>query len=140
MAKRKIQEVDSMERKNMLDEFFGMVASLKNSENAANFFKDLLTPSESLMLVRRIAIAKMLLEGRNFEEIIRKLKVGSNTVNYVNRWLYSGFGGYLNEIGKVANKKEFIKRVPDIEWQRIKKRYPAHFLLFNIIDSFKKRK
>lgn len=140
MAKRKIQEVDLKERRIMLDEFFGMVAALKNSEDAAKFFKDLLTPSESLMLVRRIAIAKMLLGGFCFDEIRKKLKVGYNTINIVNRWMYSGFGGYLKEIGKVASKKEFKERVPDAEWQRIKRRYPAHFLLFNIIDSFKKKK
>jgi len=140
MAKRRIQEVDQRERRDMLDEFFDMVISLKNSEDAANFFKDLLTPSESLMITRRIAIAKMLLGGWNFDDIRKKLKVGYNTINIVNRLLYSGFGGYLNEIGKVANKKEFRRRVPDIEWQRIKKKYPAHFLLFNIIDSFKKKK
>jgi uncharacterized protein YerC len=140
MAKRKIQEVDKIERREMLSEFFGMVAELKSSKDAENFFKDLLTPSESLMLTRRIAIAKMLLEGWNFSDITKKLKVGSNTINTVSSWLYSGFGGYLNEVGKVANKKEFKKRIPDAEWQRIKKRYPAHFLLFNIIDEFKKRK
>jgi transposase len=92
------------------------------------------------MITRRIAIAKMLLGGWNFDDIRKKLKVGYNTINIVNRWLYSGFGGYLNEVGKVASKKEFQQRVPDIEWQRIKRKYPAHFLLFNIIDEFKKKK
>lgn len=124
----------------MLNEFFDMIIALKNQKDAENFFKDLLTPSESLMIVRRIAIAKMLLEGFNFDEIRKELKVGYNTINIVGRWLYSGFGGYLNEIKKVKNKKEFQQRVPDREWQRIKKKYPAHFLLFNIIDSFKKKK
>lgn len=140
MAKRRIQEVDLKERQNMLNEFFDMVVALKNSKDAANFFKDLLTPSESLMITRRIAIAKMLLGGWNFDDIRRELKVGYNTINIVNRWLYTGFGGYLNEIGKAKSKKDFRNSVPDIEWQRIKKKYPAHFLLFNIIDSFKKRK
>lgn len=140
MAKRRIQEVDLKERQNMLNEFFDMVVALKNSKDAENFFKDLLTPSESLMITRRIAIAKMLLGGWNFDDIRRELKVGYNTINIVNRWLYSGFGGYLNEIGKAKSKKDFRNSVPDIEWQRIKKKYPAHFLLFNIIDSFKKRK
>jgi TrpR-related protein YerC/YecD len=140
MAKRRVYEVDQKERYAMLNDFFNMVVKLKTAKDAANFFKDLLTPSESLMLIRRIAIAKMLLEGWNFEDIRKKLKVGYNTISSVNRWLHSGFGGYLNEIGKIKNKKELRQRVPDSEWQRIKKRYPAHFLLFNIIDNFKKKK
>lgn len=140
MAKRKVQEVDQKERHVMLDEFFGMIAALKTPENAANFFEDLLTPSESLMLTRRIAIAKMLLEGWSCDDIRKKLRVGYNTINSVNKWLYSGFGGYLKEIGKPRSKKEFQRRIPDTEWKRIKRRYPAHFLLFNVIDNFKKRK
>jgi uncharacterized protein YerC len=138
MSKRRVYEVDQRERYSMLNDFFRMVAELKTQKDAANFFKDLLTPSESLMLTRRIEIAKMLLEGWNFEEIRRKLKVGYNTINSVNRWLYSGFGGYLKELQQFKSKKEFQKQVPINEWERIKKKYPAHFMIFNLIDKLKR--
>jgi TrpR-related protein YerC/YecD len=139
MAKRKIYEVDNKERYAMLDEFFGMVAEIKNREQASRFFKDLLTPSESLMLTRRIAIAKLLLEGWTCVEISQKLKVGTNTINYVNRWLYTGFGGYLNELKNSRTIKEFRDKMPVTAWGMLKKKYPAHFLLFNLIDEFKKK-
>ncbi len=129
MAKRKVHEVDQRERHSMLNDFFRMIAKLKTQKDAANFFRDLLTPSESLMLIRRIEIAKMLLEGWNFEEIRGKLKVGYNTINGVNRWLYSGFGGYLKELQQFKSKKEFQRQIAKNEWQRIKRKYPAHFLI-----------
>lgn len=138
MAKRKIYEVSQAERYAALNDFFKIVAEIKTPREASNFFKDLLTPSESLMLTRRIMIAKMLLEGWNFEDISKKLKAGTNTVNSVNRWLYTGFGGYLNELKKIKTKKEFREQYPTTEWARLKRKYPAHFLIANLIDKFSK--
>jgi TrpR-related protein YerC/YecD len=139
MAKRKVYEVDKAERYAMLNDFFKMVASIKDHQEAAKFFKDLLTPSESLMLTRRIAIAKLLLEDWTFMEIAQKLKVGTNTVNSVNRWLFTGFGGYLNELKKSKSKKEFQESMPTTTWERLKKKYPAHFMVFNLANNVKKR-
>ena len=139
MAKRKVYEVDKAERYQMLNDFYEMIASIKNSKDAANFVRDVLTPSESLMITRRIAIAKMLLGGSSFEDIRQNLKVGYNTINNVNRWLFTGFGGYLNEIKKGKNKTERKRSIPTTEWQRIKKSYPAHFLIFNLLDKLKEK-
>lgn len=140
MAKRKVYEVEKKERYRMLDEFFAMVAEIKTQKSAASFFKDLLTPSESLMLTRRIAIAKMLLAGWTCRDIAIKLKVGSNTINNVNRWLYSGFGGYLAELKKAKNIKEYKTSIPTTEWEMIKKKYPAHFLIANLIEKISNKK
>ncbi len=123
----------------MLKDFFTMVSKLKTPKEAEKFFKDLLTPSESLMLTRRIAIAKMLLKGFTFDEITKKLKVGANTINNVNRWLFTGFGGYLNEL-KNKDPGYVKKNISITEWQKIKKKYPAHFMIFNLIDKIKERK
>jgi len=138
MAKRRVYEVDQNERRKMLLDFFLMVSDIKTKKEAENFFKDLLTPSESLMITRRIAIAKMLLGGWNFEVISAKMKTGTNTINSVNRWLFSGFGGYLNEIKKAKNKKDLSENYPKSEWEKLKRKYPAHFLIANLIDKFKK--
>jgi len=138
MTKKRVYEVDRAERYAALSDFFKIVSEIKTPREASNFFKDLLTPSESLMLTRRIMIAKMLLEGWNFEDISKKLKAGTNTVNSVNRWLYTGFGGYLNELKKVKSKKEFRGQFPTTEWARLKKKYPAHFLIANLLEKFSK--
>ncbi len=140
MAKRKIFEVSKNIRYKMLDDFYDMITSIKSRNEAANFIRDILTPSESLMITRRIAIARMLLEGKGYDYIAKKLKVGYNTINNVNRWLYAGFGGYLNEIKKEIDKKQAHKKLPKNEWQKIRKKYPAHFFIFNLMDKIKKRK
>lgn len=84
-----------------------IIASLKNRNEVKNFFKDLLSETESIMLARRILIAKKLLEGKSYDEIIKELKVGSSTVASVHRWLISGFGGYQKALKRfeTAEKK-----------------------------------
>lgn len=135
MARRRVYEVEKRERSRMLDEFFQMIAEIQDKKAAESFFKDLLTPSEALMLTRRIEIAKLLLAGWNFRDISKKLKVGANTVNYVNRWLFTGFGGYLSELKKAKNVRDYRNTIPTTEWEMIKKKYPAHFLIANLVDK-----
>ncbi len=138
MAKIKIHEVDQRERAQMMNDFFDMVSEMKTRKDVANFFKDMLTPSETLMLTRRIEIAKMLLVGFSYADIKKKLRAGDNTINYVNKWLFTGFGGYLKELQESKNKEQARRQLPKNEWEALKQKYPAHFFIFNMIDKFKK--
>jgi len=99
------------------------------------------------MLARRIEIAKRLLEGESYDDIAKNLKVGKDTIGRVQGWLASGFGGYKKAVG--GFNKELKKRFkgsktvdkPELysfEWLR--KKYPFHFLLFNLIAGDKKSK
>ena len=138
MSKRMVHEVSQAERKRSLKEFYKMVSDIKKPQEVANFFRDLLTPSESLMITRRIMIAKMLLRGKSYEEISKALRVGASTISNVYRWLYSGFGGYMKEITELEKKEKIRNTIPTTDWEMIKKKYPAHFLIANIIDKLKK--
>ncbi|MFO7807622.1 MAG: YerC/YecD family TrpR-related protein [Candidatus Moraniibacteriota bacterium] len=139
MSKRKPYEVDKNERYKRMSNLFEMVVNIKSKKEAADFFKDLLTPSEALMLSNRIIIAKKLMEGFSYEDIRKELGVGYTTINNVNRWLYTGFGGYLRVIKEAQNKKDFVDSLPKNEWESIKKKHPAHFLIFNLVDKFKSK-
>ncbi len=136
--RKKFHEISPNKRQRMLNDFYQMISEIKDKEDAKNFFKDLLTPGETIMIVYRIEIAKMLLQGFSYEDIQKKLKVGTSTVNNVNKWLYSGFGGYMKEIKKAKNQKDRYASLPKNEWEAIKKKYPAHFLIFNLLDKYKK--
>ncbi len=138
--KKRFYDVKPQRRKRMLKEFCGMISGVKTDENAEKFLRDLLTPGELIMIMHRIEIAKMLLIGFSYMDIRKKLRVGFNTIGTVNRWLYSGFGGYMNEFKETKNQKQRRKILPTNEWQRIKKKYPAHFLIFNLLDKFEESK
>jgi len=139
-GKVKYHELSEVEKKQYLGDFYSMVASLKNRDEVKNFFKDLLTLSEVVMISRRIKVAKMLLEGQKYEDIRRKLKIGVATITQVERWLFNGFGGYRKTIGefqKNHKEKDDFKKFGEIplsrEWTR--KKYPLHYLLSNLLNK-----
>lgn len=135
----------SLSRKELSDffeEFWTMVASLETKDEVRNFFRDLLSETEALMLARRIRIAKLLLKGISYEDITKAIHASEGTIAQVHRWLQSGFGGYKASIPHLeqilekrgeARKKKREQAVPySFAW--LKRRYPLHFLLFNLFD------
>jgi uncharacterized protein YerC len=137
MAKRRYYELEKSELRNRQEVLYKIIAEIDSQQGARNFLKDLLTSSEALMISNRIAIAMMLLNGFKYEDIIKELKVGVGTINNVNRWLYNGFGGYLKELRKNKKTGKSFKKMPASEWDMLKKKYPAHFFIFNLMDKLK---
>jgi len=135
--KVRYHELSDFEKKKYLGEFYSVVAQLKTRDEVKSFFKDLLTLSEVVMLSRRIQIAKMLMEGETHDQIRIKMKVGFGNIASVERWLKEGFGGY-KEIIKRYKKKYAGKKWDgsgDLPYSRkwLRKKYPLHFLLANLI-------
>lgn len=128
------------ERMNYLDLLWTSIAGLESRKEVKNFFKDLLSESEAIMLARRILIAKMLLEGKTYLEIVEELRVGIDTVSKISRWLNSGFGGYEQAIKAfertLAKRKEIEEKkfLEPYSFAWLKNKYPLHFLLFNLMD------
>lgn len=126
----------------LLDELWTMIALLETREEVKNFFKDLLSETEALMLARRIQIAKLLLQGKSYETIRERLKASYVTIATAHRWLQGGFGGYeqlLPRLEKELQRRALITE-KQIEgktpytFQWLKRKYPLHFLLFNLVD------
>ena len=140
-GKVKYNQLNEFEKKKYLGEFYTMVSLLKNRDEVKEFFKDLLTLSEVVMVSRRLQAARMLLEGFTHDEISRKMKMGVATVSQVERWLNNGFGGYKKVIRRYK-KKEIPKKdfspAPPFSWQHIRRKYPLHFLLLNLMEKDKK--
>lgn len=138
-GKVRYHELSEFQKKKYLGEFYSMVALLKNRKEVKIFFKDLLTLSEVVMISRRIQVAKMLLDGHEYDEIREKLGVGNTTINHVEKWVNSGFGGYRQIIRRYKSKranKDFEKNLShQFSWQHIKRKYPLHFLLLNSLGK-----
>ena len=130
------------ERRELLNELWSLVTLLETKEEIENFFKDLLSETELVMLSRRIRAARMLLEGKSYEDIREAMKMSYATIAGVHNWLQRGSKGYaqiLPKLGKElvlqkkARQKQIVQReFGSFEW--LKKRYPLHFLLFNLLD------
>ncbi len=123
-----------------LDALYTAAGSLKGRAAMKQFLRDLLTPSERIMLGRRIVIAKHLLSGKTYQDIQVELKVGSDTVWKVHRWLLDSMPGYEDALKGM--QQEFDKRKQrakigsaPFSFKAIKRKYPLHFLLFNLGSS-----
>lgn len=141
-------KIDGKERMKYLDTLYTAVAGLSSREEIKSFLRDLLTESERIMLGRRILIAQMLLQDKSYDEIIRVLRVGIDTISRVHRWLHDESNGYkkaVKELEKVWGKRlaKMSNREADPGYDRfsfrgLKRRYPLHFFLFNLLDKISK--
>lgn len=137
-GKVKYHNLTENQKKKYLGEFYSVVALLKTRDEAKRFFKDLLTLSEVVMISRRIQAAMMLLEEKTYDEIKKELKIGATTISQVERWLFDGFGGYkeiLNKHKDNKTKNKSTKSEFEIFPARLKKKYPAYFLLSNLLKK-----
>ena len=137
MAKINPRKINNLDRMNYLDLLWTSIAGLKTRDEVKNFFKDLLSESEAIMLSRRLKIAQCLLEGMGYDDIKARLRVGDGNIAKVHNWLISGFGGYEKAIKAftAALDKRGVNKIPvrpfSFEWLR--KKYPMHFFLFNLL-------
>ncbi len=109
MPKVKVYSIDPREKYKITGELFEIIASLGTKKEVIEFLIGLLTPSEMLMVARRVQIAKLLLEGENdFEFIRRRMKVSNQTIVKVEHWLR----GDENKNALIVKKIKEIKKKP----------------------------
>ncbi len=129
--KRRPQELSKEETITTLDTLYTAASSVKGRSAVKLFLRDLLTPSERIMLGRRIIIARMLIVGKSYDEIWEGLRVGRTTISKVHRWLLDQMPGFESAIKEMEKEFEARKRRgPLISYAYMKRKYPLHFLLF----------
>jgi TrpR-related protein YerC/YecD len=77
-----------------MKELFQAILAIRNEQEAAAFFRDLLTVPEITEFANRWQIVKLLLEEVPYLEISRRLDVSTTTVTRVAQWLNHGMDGY----------------------------------------------
>lgn len=78
---------------------FKAFTSLKTTEDAGNFLRDLLTPAELAEFANRLEIARLLTTGKSYLDIAKEVGVSTTTVTRVSQWLHDGCGGYEKVLG-----------------------------------------
>jgi len=132
MAKVKVHSLSREERQKIIEDFFCLVLRLKTKDEVLHFFVGLLTSSEAVMLARRIQIAKLLIDRKNTQEMIRRqLKVSFQTIQKVDQWLHSDDpkrdAWVEKEIGGLT-KKGSQKEMRMLTSRSGLNRYPEHRL------------
>ena len=84
----------------MLDELYAELIKLETVEECESFLSDLCTMKELLSMGQRLKAAKMLLEGKTYNEVIEETDISSATLARVSKCVRYGDGGYEIIINK----------------------------------------
>ncbi len=85
------------------DQLWRAVLSLRTVEECYRFFEDLCTVGEIRALAARLEVARLLAEGRTYDDIARRTGASSATISRVRRFLEYGADGYrmiLHRLGR----------------------------------------
>lgn len=146
----KLQSADRARARNAL---LKTAARFDGKDGARMFIEEMLTESEQITIGRRLLIAHMLLQGKNQQEIRSELGVSPNTFTRTRQWLLKQVPNYGDSLAAYEKKRTAIQKgrttvtkrqkreyIDPTSFSALKRRYPAHFLLFNIIDGLFKDK
>ena len=86
--------------KTMRRELYETLVKLKNVEEAEEFLDDLCTIKELEAMSQRLRAAKMLLDGKTYNEIVEETEISSATLARVSKCVRYGDGGYKTVIEK----------------------------------------
>jgi uncharacterized protein YerC len=138
MAKIKPHQINSKQKYVAIDNLFEVISALRTKQEIVNFFLGLFSPSESLMLARRIQIAKLLLDGCNYEDIRKKLGVGNSTIQKTDLWLHGGDeknSAWLSSTILSAEKKKIQNKTGTYDPASLLNKYPYHRFINKIFNG-----
>ena len=84
----------------MLKELYAELLKLETEKEAALFLEDLCTIKEIESMAQRLKAAKMLLDGKTYNEIVEETEISSATLARVSKCVRYGKGGYKKIITK----------------------------------------
>lgn len=79
---------------------YDAVMTLESAEECCHLFEDLCTPKEIKSIAQRLAVAKMLSEGRVYNDIVGETGASTATISRVNRTMSNGTRTVLERLGK----------------------------------------
>lgn len=84
----------------MLKELYHALLCLETEREAEIFLEDLCTIKELEAMCQRLKAAKMLLDGKTYNEIVEETEISSATLARVSKCVRYGNGGYKTVIEK----------------------------------------
>lgn len=87
----------------LADNLFRAILQLRTVEECYRFFEDLCTIGEVKALTQRFAVARMLDQGKTYEEIAARTGASSATISRVRRFLTYGADGYALVLKRLGN-------------------------------------
>ena len=90
----------SQDYKEMLKALYDALLKLETEEECERFLSDLCTIKELQSMGQRLKAAKMLLDGKTYNEVIEETDISSATLARVSKCVRYGDGGYADILNK----------------------------------------
>lgn len=100
--------LDKTLQEEMFIHFWSSIANLRTTRAVADFFSDLLTHTEEVMLAKRLTIAVLLLRDKRPIDIAHALHVSFSTIGRVSSWVNRA---------KPETKRELERIIKETQWQ-----------------------
>ncbi|MBI2327354.1 hypothetical protein HYU92_03445 [Candidatus Curtissbacteria bacterium] len=99
----------------LFQNFWELFAQIKKTHEVQIFLDDLLSPTEKIMLAKRMAIAILLARGYKHRDVSSLLKVSTTTVNKIASYVNQKTPGFQLLIQKYAHKESLSEFVKELE-------------------------
>lgn len=76
----------------MIDEMYSLIASLKSADDCRDLFSDMCTNKEIEQMAQRIRAARLLIDGKTYNQVIEETDISSATLSRVSRCVQYGNG------------------------------------------------
>lgn len=83
---------DRRPEEKMINELYDLILSLKNREDCKLLFSDLFTDREVEQMAQRVRAAKLLIDGKTYNQVIELTDISSATLSRVSRCVKYGTG------------------------------------------------
>ncbi len=97
---------------------FNLLFTIINSTNDQNEFlfliKDIISPSEQIMIAKRIAIVYLLMKGVNSRDIVEYLKVSKSTISKFSLLFYKKDTALISTIKQLLKKENISNFFDDL--------------------------
>ena len=76
----------------MIDDLYDLILSLKSREDCRALFSDMCTNKEIEQMAQRIYAARLLIDGKTYNQVIEETDISSATLSHVSRCVQYGEG------------------------------------------------
>ncbi len=84
-------------------QFIEAILSLKNTDEAERFLRDLMTEKDIKEFANRLEAARLLSRDTQYAAIIESTGLSSTTIARISKWLKGSLGGYRLIISRLSN-------------------------------------
>lgn len=98
----------------IFEAFYASLAKKRTKDEVKKILDDLLTPTERIMLAKRLAIALLLLQSYDYRSIRDFLNVSYGTIGRIANWLKVGGAGFRETLEKLENQDQWRRLLEKI--------------------------